>query len=492
MSNELARVVTASLTVEGRSVAHDNMNVIMILTSDNSVLNSDNRWMEVTPTDAGSIFGSYSAVAEHATVVGATTPNATQVGGKLIIGYHRATTEEVAEKKAYIAGGQIDEPVFLSEVKKITNGGIAVDIDGTVTPILEIDLSSATSTQDVVTALNIELSPVTFSYDGFAFKCVIKNTGNNVSLSDVPNSDPLAGLLKLTLGSGAASHEYEAAKTLEPETRLEALTALKSQVNFKGVSFIDRLLDAEIIPIATWATANQVLVYETFYDEKYTVADDSNVCWQVKMSGLRSFRMLWLNDRRYATAYMARLHTVNFNGENTTLTMHLKELPVLPEKISDDLWSKLDRVGLDPYTTTKDTANVLCSSGNDYVDNEYNLNAFINHIQTDNFNLLKTAFTKLAQTEEDGQLIVDCCERTARRFVRANFIAPGEWSNANVLGNREAFLRAIRSDGYYFQIGSFADQPQSDRERRIAPVVQGAIKNAGAIHKLDILINFNK
>jgi hypothetical protein len=35
------------------------------------------------------------------------------------------------------------------------------------------------------------------------------------------------------------------------------------------------------------------------------------------------------------------------------------------------------------------------------------------------------------------------------------------------------------------------DQPQADRQARKSPVLQGAVKNAGAIHSVDIIINFN-
>ncbi len=490
MTNELNRVVTVALSQEGRSVAHDNMNVIMLITSDSSVLNSNNRWIEVAPSEVAGVFGAYSKVAEWATIVAGTKPNAAQVGGKLLIGYHRAAEEVVEDVPAKVIGSEIDLPVIASELASLSGGSIFVERDGEAVAIENIVIGEVDSVGTIAAVINGFLpheAGVTFKADGL--RLVVESTDDS---KDFELSGDLAGVLGLTLGTGATKHSFIKGGTLDPESRVEALATLKGEVNFKGAAFIDRLLDAEIQGVAEWANANQTLIYETFNDEKYTTFDNSNPCWKVKMAGLRAFRMLWLNDRRYAAAYMARMHTVNFNGENTAITMHLKELPVVAVPISDNLWSKLNKVGLDPYTTTKDTANVLCSEGNDYVDNEYNLIAFINHVQTDVFNLLKSTFTKLAQTEPDGQVLVDQCEKTSRRFARANFIAAGEWSNPNILGNREAFLRSIRTTGYYWQIGSFADQSQADRERRVAPLIQGAIKNAGAIHKADILINFNK
>jgi Protein of unknown function (DUF3383). len=69
--------------------------------------------------------------------------------------------------------------------------------------------------------------------------------------------------------------------------------------------------------------------------------------------------------------------------------------------------------------------------------------------------------------------------------------APGTWSSPDSFGNIEVFNRAIEEDGFYWLAGSLADQPQSDRQERKSPVLQAAVKNAGAIHKVDVIINFN-
>ena len=45
--------------------------------------------------------------------------------------------------------------------------------------------------------------------------------------------------------------------------------------------------------------------------------------------------------------------------------------------------------------------------------------------------------------------------------------------------------------GYYVYAQSVNTQMQADREARKAPVIQCAIKLAGAIHSTEILINVN-
>lgn len=496
MSNkELNRSVTVSLIPEGRAVAAENMNVIAILTDERGVLNSNNRYMVVAPSEVASLFGTYSKANEWATVVAATQPNASQVGGALVIGYHRATNEDVAVRSATLTGVQVDEVLVINDTQSITDGSFVIEVDGVESVITGVNLTLATTLDEIKEALNVallSLSVVATVDDANLILTAGEGTGKTIStLEGASEGTPIATLLGLSQAAGALVTDGADAATLAPETRLEALTELKALVNFKGVVTTDRILDAEVLPIATWSRATNTLVYNVFEGSKYTVMKNSNPCWQVRMAGLKTFRMLYGADRKLAAAYMARMHTVNFNGENTAITMNLKELPIVADPISDDLWSKLNKIGLDVYTTTSGEPNVLCSYGNDYADNEYNLIAFVNAVQTDIFNVLKLTGTKLAQIERDGQKLVDTAEATSRRFVRANMLGAGAWTNPSTFGNVEVFKRAIKQDGFYWMLGDFDTQPQADRQRRKAPVLQGAIKNAGAIHNVDVIIFFN-
>jgi hypothetical protein len=57
-----------------------------------------------------------------------------------------------------------------------------------------------------------------------------------------------------------------------------------------------------------------------------------------------------------------------------------------------------------------------------------------------------------------------------------------------VYGNPEDHRRNIKDFGYYIYSIPMAQQAQSDRMRRIAPLIQIAAKEAGAIHSSDITI----
>ena len=192
-----------------------------------------------------------------------------------------------------------------------------------------------------------------------------------------------------------------------------------------------------------------------------------------------------------AASYMARTHTVNFNAENSAITMHLKTLSVPAEDYSPTEIAAAYQVGLDLYTTIKDVPVVLTSDANDFVDNVYNIIAFIDAVQTDMFNVLKATGTKIPQTTRGVNQLVAQGEKTTRGFVRAGVFAPGAWSSPDTFGDISTFNRNIEQFGFYWLAGLLKDQPQADRVARKSPVLQAAVKNAGAIHSVDIIINFN-
>ncbi|MHC5954134.1 hypothetical protein ACYTX9_09480, partial [Streptococcus pyogenes] len=71
----------------------------------------------------------------------------------------------------------------------------------------------------------------------------------------------IGDLLAIAEGSGASQTNGSALVKISPETQLESLSKLKAQVNVKGAAFIDKILDAQVPLIASWAKANAVIVY---------------------------------------------------------------------------------------------------------------------------------------------------------------------------------------------------------------------------------------
>lgn len=498
MTASLNNVVTATLLPEGRSLARDNMNVVAVMTSQVGKLNSANRYeaysqIESVATD----FGTASDVYQHATAFFGTTPNAVNAGGLFIVGYWRGADEDTDATAGVVKGAQLNEVDVINELQKIDDGSLNITVDGgTEQNVTGIDFRTVIEMSDVVTLLNAEITGATVTYENLALVITSDTTGASsvvTLLTDNGTGTFVGELLNLSAGTGAVKTDGVASGTLSAETKVDAVTALKADVNFKGFVFIDKPTDVEAKALAQWCQANSVLSYDVFSQSTNLNIDVTNPVWDIKLSNLTNYRCLYskAGNRRFATAYMARMHTVNFNAENSALTMNLKELPVSAEEYTQTEITKAQNVGLDIYTTFKRVPKILSSGANDFVDNRYNLIAYIDAVQTDTFNLLGTTATKIPQTRRGVNQVVDSVEKTTRGFVRAGVFGEGEWSSPDTFGDLDTFKRNIREFGFYVLAGSLADQPQSERAQRKSPAIQVAVKNAGAIHKVDVIINFN-
>jgi hypothetical protein len=134
---------------------------------------------------------------------------------------------------------------------------------------------------------------------------------------------------------------------------------------------------------------------------------------------------------------------------------------------------------------------VLASGANEFFDEVYNLCWFIGEIEVAGFNVLATTSNKIAQTESGMSILKGAYARVCEAAIRNAYIAPGAWNSPDRFGDPEAMLRNIVEAGYYIYSLPVNLQDQPEREARIAPLVQIAIKQAGAIHKSNVLIYVN-
>ena len=124
-----------------------------------------------------------------------------------------------------------------------------------------------------------------------------------------------------------------------------------------------------------------------------------------------------------------------------------------------------------------------------FFDEVHGLDWLENDVQTAVYNLLYTSTTKIPQTDAGVTRIMAVIKARLDQAVVNGLIAPGVW-NADGFGLLApgAYLDA----GYYIYAPSVDSQSQADREARKAPVIQVAVKLAGAVHFVDVIINVNR
>ena len=396
MSASINNVINVTLLEEGRAAARDNINVCAILTSQTGVLSTAERWRSYKSASAvEQDWGASSVTAAFANVFFGTSPNPVSAGGTLIVGYWNAAGETLPATSGVLRGGEISQAVVLPALREKSDWSFSIEIDGTKHDVTEINGMTATTLADVIAQIQAKITPDVASvvFDGSRIAITSKSTGTNsvVGYPTVLDGGSFIGdLLAVAEGSGASLVNGSASTEISPETQLESLSKLKAQVNIKGAAFIDKILDVQVPLIASWAKANAVIVYETFTGSAALEVDPTNPAWAVTLASQSNFRMLYskAGNRKFGVSYMARTHTVNFNGERTAITLHLKTMNVSAESYEQTEIDKAKRVGLDIYTTIKDVPCVLSSGANDFVDNVYNLMAYVDAVQTDSFNLL--------------------------------------------------------------------------------------------------------
>ena len=497
----LNNVVNVALFEGGALLPDDNMNIVSIITSEQGFLSSSKRY--ALYTDLQSVagdFGTASKAYSAASVFFAQQPNPTQVGGLLVMGYWRGASETVEASAGVLRGLQIPETTVIDQLQSIQDGDFDIDVDGVTQSVSALDFRTVTSMADVVSILNGAISGATVAYvdQRLVITSDTTGTGSEVGFMVASGTGTFIGnILALAEGTGATSTDGKALEVLAPETKIEAVTELLGQISIKGFAFIDNPTDPESKELAVWSQGNKVLGYDVFDSPTNLEVDPDNVVWDIKLAGLSNYRMFYskAGDRNYAVAAMAKVHLVNFNGENTAQNLNMKEFTAItPDDLTQTEISNAQKVGLSIYVPFKGgiVSKVLESGANDFADNRYNLIAFENSVQTAVFNLLGGTSTKIPQTTRGINQIIDTVEAVSNRFVRVGVFGAGEWSSPDTFGDVEVFKRSIRERGFYWLSGSLATQPQADREARKSPVIQGAVKLAGAINKVDVIVFVNK
>ncbi len=192
-------------------------------------------------------------------------------------------------------------------------------------------------------------------------------------------------------------------------------------------------------------------------------------------------------------AYAGRALSVNFSGSNTTATMHLKDLTgIEPDpSMTQTLLNKAADAGADVYASFQGVAKVFTSGANSFFDQVYNLQWFVGALQVAGFNYLAQSSTKVPQTEAGMDGLKGAYRAVCEQAVTNQYSAPGAWNSPTTFGNQADLLQNVAQRGYYIYSLPVAKQLQVDRAARVAPLVQIAIKEAGAIQKSTVIVNVN-
>lgn len=387
----------------------------------------------------------------------------------------------------------------LSNFTSITAGGFEITISGTTTDIGPLDFSSVTNLNGVASVISTAMTNATCTWDGSNFTITTDAVGDGVTISyagsDHSFSD-VSALLKLNSSSASAP-----VQGIDAETAVECVTALMNNARgaeWYGLSFASSVqpVDDQLVSIASLIEAASIKRVFGVTATSSTTLDSAvtnDIASRMKAGAYRQTVVQYSANKYAVCSLLGRAFSVNFSANKSTITLMYKVEPsVVAETLTETQAQVLESKRCNVYVNYQNNTAIIQNgvmSGPAYFDEIHGLDWLADAMQNALYNLLYQTATKIPQTE-DGQAQLNAeVSRVCDEAVNNGLVAPGVW-NADSFGNlnRGDFLKR----GYYVYSAPLSSQAQAEREQRKAVPIQVAIKLAGAVHTVDVIVNVNR
>jgi hypothetical protein len=280
----------------------------------------------------------------------------------------------------------------------------------------------------------------------------------------------------------------------EEEKLADGITRLSQKVYFGGVISAQDLSDEDAISASDTCQA-----LDTIFVLPSNTTDalkETGVFGKISSKGnYKTKCLLYTGESKavdVAGAYISRGFAVNFDSQNSCITMNLKDLSgvEVDSNISQNIFNDAQKLGVDLYSDIEGVAKVISNSNGQYFDELLNRMWFRLKCKVTYFNTLAGTSTKIPQTEAGMNVVKSALRKVCELAVTNGFLAAGTWNGNDKFGNVEDFVRNISDYGFYIYSAPVSEQSQTDRTARKAPVIQIAGKEAGAIHSADLIVSF--
>lgn len=484
----VSNVINVTIVNTPSGLAEKNVNSLAILTNEPSASLNDFD-VYVSAAQVATDFGSASVTAAMANAIFAQTPNPLSGGGRLvIIGMQAAVSAtEGTCTTANISAN-------LNDIIAVNNGDLRITVNSVVYDLTQLNFTGSTSFANVATILQGRINEVTVEATANGLKFTSKKVG---TVSTVALAAVAGGTGTALNGAGyfnAAAAVSVAGANSTGETVIGCVNRVSGNVGIAGVMTNLNLEDTAIIAAASAFQAKDMI----FLHHVASGQDILGVGTTIKTAAQRKTRILLYTQSQaaanlYKAAYAGRAFSVNFNGSKTSSTMNLKELAnITPDLgISQTMYAQCLTAGVDVYVSYDGVPSVYSTGGNDYFDNVYSDLALKFALEAAGFNYLRQTSTKVPQTEPGMDGLKAAYSGVCDRFVTNGCIAPGAWTSSDTFGDPVIFKQNVLTRGYYTYSLPIVKQSAAQRALRKAPLVQIAIKRAGAIHTSDVIVIVN-
>lgn len=385
----------------------------------------------------------------------------------------------------------------ISAFQAVSNGQLTINIDGQDYIAEGLNFSAISQIDDIVTvleAIGLDCDIAVVS-NKIQFKSRRAGADGNVTVKatedvtgvDISTANYLNSATMVTVAGANASGE-----------KLVDAIPQADEVGYFGGILTTQVCDNDtVIENATYIDATDHIYYEATSSLKNIGVLGA----EIQSATLTQTRLVAYSldgadgAKRAIASYATVAQSSNYSGNDTALTMNLKELTgIKPDtNLSQTYYSLAKQYGVDIYGQTEGLACVYSFTNGDFTDEATNTLWLKKALEVSGFNYLRKTNTKIPQTEAGMTGLKNAYETRCIQGVRNGVIGVGlEWNDSVPFGDPADFLRNIREKGYYIYSLPIAKQAQAERADRVAPVVQIAVKLSGAIHSSNVIVNIQK
>jgi hypothetical protein len=405
--------------------------------------------------------------------------------------------EFTADQAGFLQCEPLASGVDLAKFKLVVDGSFKVSIDGDpAVQLTALDFSAATSLADVAATITAHpLTGATCAYDADKNRFIFTSgtTGNDSVVDYLEATVPVSG----TDLSGEAylnGTEESSARKVPGLTHVSIIDELNHilEVNDEAYFFALDRSHRDVTPITIEQIAQWVEALPNGHQVFFTT-NDPIILDPTEYGDIGSIllglgvKRSWVQYSGFNSEYpevsaLSRAATVNWEGQDTALTLKFKTLPTItPENASGEGAPPFRQAQLNvlrsknsnAYSTMGGLPQIVSdaemSSGN-YQDEVHFADWLANAIQTNVFNILQSAPTKIPYTEPGLDQLQAGIARALEQGIRNGGLAPALDANGR-------FVPAYRISRIPVR-----DIDPATRASRVYPGFQFVAYLSGAIH----------
>jgi Protein of unknown function (DUF3383) len=388
----------------------------------------------------------------------------------------------------------------MSNFTPILNGGVNFSVDGNAQNLSGLNFSAQTNLNGVATVIQNAFSgSATVIWDSVNSRFVIKSATTGAASAVTFGATGAGTDISHLIGSGATDGGYttqgQAAETFE--SCVNTFTALTNVWYGLAHATTTTISDNDIVQVAQIIEASSPShVYGVTTQEPGALLSTSNTDLAALLQAAnlsRTFCQYSSTDPNAAISALGRAFTVNFDASLSTLTLKFKqESGITPETLTETQAAALTAKNCNVWVNYDNNTAILqqgTMANGYYFDEIHGADWFQNQIQTDVYNLLYTSPTKIPQTDAGINQIAAVITQDCEMAVNNGWVAPGLWTGPAV---GALVPGQFLSTGFYVYQPPIASQSPSARTARQSPVIQVALKLAGAVHFASVIVNVNR